>query len=199
MLDRGVDVNDARGVQHATALQAALERSDWANAAKTKRIRFLLERGANANIQAGKYGFPLQSACRCTHRLFVLFNMTVTGVKLLLESCPDIDVNAQGGLYGTALQTAAYWGQVLSVEELLLKGAGFNLRGGKYGSALNAAVIGGFWEIVELLLACGATPDCQLQSKPDEDWLGNIRKEDGQGAVERYLVFWDRCLVQSDE
>ncbi|KAK4119292.1 ankyrin [Parathielavia appendiculata] len=193
MLDRGIDVNDPRGVQHGTALQAAMEPL-WSNEDRTKRIRFLLNRGANANIQGGKYGSPLQSACVCAYKQFSHLDITFAGVKSLLENCPDIDVNAQGGVYGTALQAAAYWGQKQAVRELLLSGAHSNLRGGKYGSALNAAVISGAWDVVELLLASGARPDCQVLPAPDEDWLATVCEEDGRAAVERYRVFWDKCL-----
>jgi len=72
-------------------------------------------------------------------------------------------------------------------------GAEVNIRGGKYGSALNAAVVNGLWHNVEVLLAAGATPDCRLMATPDEDWLRTVveTEEDGEGAVERYRVFWD--------
>ncbi|PTB47828.1 hypothetical protein M431DRAFT_514179 [Trichoderma harzianum CBS 226.95] len=87
----------------------------------------------------------------------------------LLGQCPNINVNAQGGTFGTALQAAAYSGQTLSVRLLLDRRARLNVRDGKYHSALNGAIISGHWNIVKILLAAGATPDCHLQEQPNED------------------------------
>ncbi|KKP00728.1 hypothetical protein THAR02_07154 [Trichoderma harzianum] len=111
--------------------------------------------------------------------------------KCLLEHCPDINVNAQGGFFGTALQAAAYFGRTLLVKLLLDKGANINVRGGNYQSALNAAVVRGCWDLVEILVKAGATPDCQLQQQPDEEWLKSVLEKDGRGAVERYRKFWE--------
>ena len=44
-----------------------------------------------------------------------------------------IDVNAQGGEYGTALQAASTRGRKEIVEMLLDKGADVNAQGGRYG------------------------------------------------------------------
>ncbi|KAK5988479.1 Ankyrin repeat domain-containing 50-like protein [Cladobotryum mycophilum] len=171
-LDRGVHVNDARG-PHGTALHALLrveiERSsyvDWFN----NRLRFLLKRGADVNLVAGEYGPALQAAC---------------AMPL------GIDVNAQGGLFCTALQAAAYTGRTESIALLLRKGARVNIRGGKYGSALNAAIVKGHWNIVQILLDAGATPDCHELLEPGKEWLDSVRKEHGRGAVERYEKFWE--------
>jgi ankyrin repeat protein len=201
MLDGGVDVNNAQGRHYPTALEAALAVSgkelpdpfaeDWGGA-DTDRIRFLLDRGADVNVRGGQYGFPLQAACceqakSCTH-----LDRCFTGVKFLLDNCPDIDVNAQGGEHETALQAAAYWGQTRSVKALLQHGADVNLRGGKCQSALNAAIIRHFWNIFEILLQAGATPDCQMLSEPDGEWLALVREEEGLGAVERYHLVWEK-------
>ena len=206
MLDGGVDINNTRGRGFATALEAALAVSgrepeqgskketriaDW-GMAKTSRVRFLLDRGADVNVQGGRYGFPLQAACCETKRSQTHCDRCFVGVKFLLDNCPDIHINAQGGTHGTALQAAAYWGQTLSVKALLQHGADVNLRGGKCRSALNAAIFRHFWDIVEILLEAGATPDCQLLSEPDEEWLAQVQEEEGQGAVQRYHVFWEK-------
>jgi ankyrin repeat protein len=187
MLDRGVDINDTGGRVHATALQATLEVERWWGSLQEDRIRFLLDRGANVNIQAGPYGFPLQSAC-CSG------NPVANSIlEYLLTNCPDLDVNNQGGMFGSALQAAAYHGRAHMVEMLLDHGAHANPpRGGKCGTPLNAAVIMGYWNIAKQLLAAGATPDCQLLPEPDEEWLAQVGEEHGRGAVERYRVFWDK-------
>lgn len=63
-----------------------------------------------------------------------------------------VDVNAQGGLYGNALQAASYKGYQEIVKLLLDKGADVNVQGGEYGNALQAASLEGHHEIVKLLL-----------------------------------------------
>ncbi|KAJ3960995.1 hypothetical protein N0V92_002346 [Colletotrichum tropicale] len=183
LLNHGIDVNDHKGRLHGTALQAALELLNDPSKLMP-RIRFLLENGANINVEAGKYGFPLQSACMSPE--------SSEGLTYLLENCPDIDVNMTGGLYGTALQAAVYTGKTNGVKLLLEKGADVNARGGKYRSALNAAVNEGHWDLVEILLTAGAKPDCHQLPQLDEEWLGVIEKEDGRGAVERHRNFWKK-------
>jgi ankyrin repeat protein len=81
-------------------------------------------------------------------------------VHLLLAS-EDIDVNAQGGLYGNALQAASVGGSVEVVQLLLDKGAEVNAQGGQYGNALQAASVGGSVEVVQLLLDKGAEVNAQ--------------------------------------
>ena len=66
------------------------------------------------------------------------------------------DVNAQGGVYGSALQAASYYDRDRAVEVLLSKGANVNAQGGPHGNALQAALKFGFHQIVELLLSKGA-------------------------------------------
>ncbi|KAI0420326.1 ankyrin repeat-containing domain protein [Xylaria grammica] len=202
LLDHGVDVNTTQGQQHPAALQTALEfwdeRSNWDNIRLNRtiinQVRFLLEHGADANIGAGLYGFPLQSACAAKRG--------AARAIYLLENCPELEINARGGMFGSALQAAAYSGQAETVELLLEKGADPNMGGGKYRSALNAAVFQGFWHIVEMLLKHGAKSDRQQQLEPDEEWLARIREEGveeedgmmekGEVAVERYRIFWER-------
>ncbi|KAJ3572718.1 hypothetical protein NPX13_g4955 [Xylaria arbuscula] len=224
----GAHVNGIQGRVHATALQATLEfksaTSDTNFLEKVEcslvgRVRFLLDHGANVNIQAGKYGFPLQSACAN--------KIGTRRAMYLLQHCPDLDINAAGGIFGSALQAAACSGQADTVKLLLEKGADPNARGGKYRSALDAAILGGFWYIVEMLLDHGAISDRQRLLSPDEEWLDSIqeegfedtvpeneydcmvywltpqgpdrekwwedvRKEETEHAIERYRIFWER-------
>ena len=67
-----------------------------------------------------------------------------------------MEVNAEGGPYGNALQAASYMGSEAIVKMLLENGAEVNAKGGKYGNALNAATFMGNKAIVELLLENGA-------------------------------------------
>ncbi|EWG38290.1 hypothetical protein FVEG_01548 [Fusarium verticillioides 7600] len=190
LLDNGVDVNHCH-IQHGTALQVTLEHT---KDNIEHRIMFLFENGADVKLGAGLYGFPLQSACLAptddpTGR------QNTDGLVYLLDNCADIDVNQTGGLFGTALQAAAYEGKTKGVKLLLEKGADVNLRGGRYGSPLNAAAVQGYWDIVDILLGAGAKADCYLFSKIDEEWLERIAKEDGRNAVERYRNFWDKVKL----
>lgn len=191
-----IDINHVHK-EHGTVLTTLVER--WYHDSRRElypSIRWLLDHGANINIPGGKSGFPLQAACTLT-RISQDVNSNSANTKLLLEQCPDIDVNAQGGRFGAALQAAAFSGQAESVKLLLKKNANVNAAGGKYGSALNAAIISGHWNIVEILLQAGAIPDCYLQQEPDEEWLEKFRKEeyvvdiDTKGAAERYMKFWE--------
>lgn len=195
-----IDINHVHE-EYGTALHAAIEcwslSYDHLMRLRYENARLLLERGADADIMAGEFGFPLQAACAAEYRpkpygqYFPDIDYSCVKTKLLLEQRPNINVNAQGGIFGTALQAAAYSGQTASVRLLLDKKADCNLRGGKYGSALNAAIISGNWHIVEILLKAGATPDCRLQDEPDMEWLQRVREEDGRGAYERYMKFWE--------
>ena len=82
-------------------------------------------------------------------------------VQLILDK--GADVNAQGGIYGSALQaTTASLDNREIVELLLEKGADVNVQGGKYGSALQAAAtFRDNREVVELLLEKGADVNVQ--------------------------------------
>jgi hypothetical protein len=80
-------------------------------------------------------------------------------VKLLLDK--GVDVNAQGGDYGNALQAASVGGHEAVVKLLLNKGADVNAQGGYYGNALYAASEGGHEAVVKLLLNKGADVNAQ--------------------------------------
>jgi ankyrin repeat protein len=216
LLDLGVEVNDPHG-PHGTALHTVL-RLEWPTdpvysfidqngdgiseseldgLLLWKRIiRFLVNRGADPNLVAGEYGTALQAASAVKPRFPKSIKNEYPGAvgsEFLLELCPSVDINAQGGLFGSALQAAAYSGQTPTVSLLLNKGAHANTRSGKYGSALNAAVIAGNWDIVQILLEADAVPDCHMLLEPDEEWLQSVLEDedDGQGAVERYRKFWE--------
>jgi ankyrin repeat protein len=75
-----------------------------------------------------------------------------------------LDINAQGGIYGTALQAAAVKGHFTTVEFLIDSGADVSLQGGLYSYAICAAAWGGYVDIFKLLVDSGA----DLESKDDE-------------------------------
>lgn len=66
---------------------------------------------------------------------------------------------------------------------------------GEHGSALNAAVMEGFWDLVEILLDAGATPDCKRAARIDEVWLRGVvegaAEEKRRGYEARYRKFWE--------
>ena len=68
----------------------------------------------------------------------------------------NMDVNAQGGRYGNALQAASSGGHDQVMQMLLEKGADVNAQGGHYGNALFAASDGGHDQMVQMLLEKGS-------------------------------------------
>ncbi|KAJ6487101.1 ankyrin repeat-containing domain protein [Mycena vitilis] len=78
------------------------------------------------------------------------------GVRVLLYHC-GADVNTARKYYGSALQAAAWNGNVDVVRLLIEKGADVNTTGGEYGSALQGAAVNiNKVDIVCTLLAHGA-------------------------------------------
>ncbi|KAJ7156377.1 ankyrin repeat-containing domain protein [Mycena filopes] len=80
-------------------------------------------------------------------------------VKLLANS--GANLNAQGGLYGNALQAAALEGSKEVVQLLIDHGADVNAQGGECGNALQAAALEGSKEVVQLLIEHGADLNAQ--------------------------------------
>ena len=72
-----------------------------------------------------------------------------------------VDVNAQGGRYGNALQAASERGHEKAIQILLDKGAEVNAQGGEYGNALQAASQGGHDKVIQILLDNGAEVNAQ--------------------------------------
>jgi ankyrin repeat protein len=208
LLEHGADVNQVCG-EFGTALHSVLtmQQEEWTRHGSLRdlcigKIQLLLDNGADISLSGGDYGLLLHSACALgsSRRSYSTMNRhmnkmdTVTStIKFLFDHKPSIDVNAHSGIFGTALQAAAYSGLAEPTRLLLDRGALVACHEwcGKYGSALNAAVIKGRWDIVNLLREAGAKPDCFSMQKPDEEWLQKIRQEDGSEAEERYRMFWE--------
>ncbi|KAF7966839.1 hypothetical protein HWV62_36913 [Athelia sp. TMB] len=74
--------------------------------------------------------------------------------RLLLHR--GVNVNVEGGSYGTALQAACARGHLELAKLLLDNGADINIVGGRYGTALQAACAGGYLEFAQLLLVKGS-------------------------------------------
>ncbi|KAL6792822.1 ankyrin repeat-containing domain protein [Trichoderma sp. SZMC 28012] len=212
LLGHGAELNlvdDKRGTALHYVLSLVQDSSPsyrWQDGFETwwiGRVLFLLDHGADANLNVGELGSPLHVACaiqydceslptyldeeyeqlveRIDKRALIMSLMT-KGVETLLDKCHDIDINAHGGIFGTALQAAAYSGQLKTVQLLLRRKDVImcNEPCGKYGSALNAAVIRAHWDIVDVLLEAGAKPDCYMLQEPDEEFLARIREDHGR-------------------
>ncbi|KAJ3906967.1 ankyrin repeat-containing domain protein, partial [Lentinula edodes] len=145
--------------------------------------KWLLDNGANVNVQVGQFGNALQASVWGHHKSMIKLlieygaNINVTGgpygsalqaagimgkediVELLLDY--GADVHAHYGQLDTALQAAACCGNAKIIELLLKHGANVDAQGGKYGNALKAAVYHGKENIVHLLMKYGADINAQ--------------------------------------
>ncbi|KFY94925.1 hypothetical protein V498_03651 [Pseudogymnoascus sp. VKM F-4517 (FW-2822)] len=87
-----------------------------------------------------------------------LYDMTDIVEQLLAAGA---DVNAQGELFGNALQAASLGGYTKTIKVLLNAGADFDAQGGRFGTALQAASVQGHNNAVEMLLSKGANVNAQ--------------------------------------
>ena len=76
-------------------------------------------------------------------------------------SYPHADINAQGGVYGNALQAASKGGHEMVAQILMDAGAEVNAQGGFYGNALQAASKGGHEKVAQMLMDAGAEVNAQ--------------------------------------
>ncbi|KAJ3926164.1 MAG: ectomycorrhiza-induced ankyrin-domain/NACHT-domain-containing protein [Lentinula lateritia] len=85
------------------------------------------------------------------------------GVNYLIQSADNVKefVDAQGGVYGNALQAASIKGHESMVKLLLEHNADVNAQGGKHGTALQATSFQGNESIVKLLLEHNADVNAQ--------------------------------------
>jgi len=115
-----------------------------------ERVKELLKKGANPNVQ-DEYGWtPLHEAAYKGH---------VDVVELLLEHGADPNIQSKNGL--TPLHEAAYKGHVDVVELLLEHGADPNIQNEYGDTPLHWAASEGPVDVVKLLLEHGANPNIQ--------------------------------------
>ena len=167
LIESGANVN-ARGGYYGNALQAAsyLGRDD--------RVQVLLDNGADVNAQGGFFGNALQAASYYGGAHDPVWwvgwrELEDVILQMSFEIVPDIhakekgvvqvlldngaDINAQGGVFGSALQAASTTSEHTDVICLLIdSGADVNMQGGEYGSALVAACSTGSETAVKVLL-----------------------------------------------
>ncbi|KAK1641297.1 hypothetical protein BDP81DRAFT_131052 [Colletotrichum phormii] len=93
----------------------------------------------------------------------VLYHIARGGIVFAVEELlkHGADIQAQGGMYGNALQATSLEGHKEVIQMLLDKGADVNAQGGKYGNALQAASLEGHKEVVQMLLDKGADINAQ--------------------------------------
>ncbi|KAK2758412.1 nacht and ankyrin domain protein [Colletotrichum kahawae] len=145
LLDVGVSHNTTGSACYGSALRISCERG---NASITK---LLARRGADLNRLEGNDDMrrsPLQIA---------IAREDMKLIQALLDE--GVDVNADCGRFGTALQTASSLGLFQVIELLLKHGVIPNRKGGTYGHALQAAVTEGHYSTTQLLLESGAEID----------------------------------------
>ena len=93
-------------------------------------------------------------------RLSPLYSVQSTQMeRCLLDK--GADVNDQSGQYGSALQAAAFKGNIEVSWLLLDRGANVNAQCGQFGNALQAAAYRGKLEVIQLLLNMGADVNAQ--------------------------------------
>lgn len=137
-------------------------------------MRFLLDRGANANAIVHGNGSPLMSAASQGH---------LEAMELLINSGADVNRGVSGD--GNPLIVAAQNGELGAVRLLLDRGADIDLGIPGDGNALIMAAGAGKLEVVRFLLERGA--DIEKVVPGDENALIHA-SERGQPEVVSYLI-----------
>lgn len=93
--------------------------------------------------------YPLH-ASDCTDLTLASYLGLIQVVEHIVQ-IEKVDVNSEGGYFGTAIKAAAAGGHLERVQTLLRHGANCNVGGGYFQTALEAAHGNGNWEIAEFL------------------------------------------------
>jgi ankyrin repeat protein len=107
----------------------------------------------------------------------LLYRQPLLGVIIEELLRRGVNVDVEGGDYGTALQAASSGGHLEVVDLLLAFGASVNIRNERYESAIQAAFWKGHKSIADLLRAKGAAPKSQTTSllECDHDYAFRLR------------------------
>jgi ankyrin repeat protein len=107
---------------------------------------------SRADVNGGdwqRWGSPIQAAAT---------RMKLGSMKKLLDAGANVDLPGVNNS-GTALYSAAYWGNEDIVQMLIDAGADVDIVGGEYGSAIQAASYQGHQDVIALLIQSGANVD----------------------------------------
>ncbi|KAF7134067.1 hypothetical protein CNMCM5793_005696 [Aspergillus hiratsukae] len=182
LLNKGANPNGP-GVHDKTPLLAASRKGH------REIVELLLDHGADIDFPGKHYDTPLRLACINRHKDIVQLLLgrganiytPCTGffaenalqaacrqgntdiVRLLLENGA---IHSRPRDYGSALQTAAGWGHMGTVQLLLEKVTDIKFLGGDYAGALEAATNRGHIEIVQLLSERGGNVSVPEHSSP---------------------------------
>ena len=171
LLQQGVDIKAARGIDVATPLIVAC------SSGNESIVRLLLESEAEASE-----GVLCNSQDKMTPLHVAAWNGSVEVAQLLIDH--GVDVNTQDDSVGTPLVLAAYAGHYSMVEFLLDTGADVLATCDYFVNALVAATQGKHRRIFQLLLSRGARFH-------KSDWEG-LRDWHGEG----YLLKLDSVYEQ---
>jgi ankyrin repeat protein len=131
-----------------------------------------------------EYGRRIYFGCSRESLPEPLYFASMTGMSNIVQSLIDAgaDVNAKGGICGTALQAASFKGWLGVVKSLIENGADVNAQGGQYGTALQATLSQGRLDIGRFLVEKGADVNARggehgnaLQAALHDDDLGIVR------------------------
>ncbi|PON21714.1 ankyrin repeat domain-containing protein [Trichoderma gamsii] len=144
-----------------------LEHAEEANKQQIEQAEFLQclieEPSPLEKIRLLHNAFERFPGSGCIRGVSLLYMLAFHGYTRLTKALLDTkaDANAQGGIYGTALQAAIAKDRYDIARLLLDKGADFNAQGGFYGNALQAAIAKKGYDMARLLLDKGADFNAQ--------------------------------------
>lgn len=148
LVKAGADINARRHDGNITALGIAASQTHY------EVVQYLLEQGAEVDVQDQEYGTPLYIAAE---------SGCLRVVRQLLEHRANL--NLTGGLHRRPINAAAYYGHLEIVQLLLQKDIEVDPdEEYHYSSALGAAARKGHDQIVRLLLGKGWKADRKIKT-----------------------------------